>query len=65
AGRFLLAVRPDRASELEARLAGAPFARIGAFESTGRLRISVGRSLVVDDEVGALALAWKREGGRS
>ncbi len=65
AGRFLLAVRPDRASELEARLAGAPFARIGAFDSTGRLRISVGRSLVVDDEVGALALAWKREGGRS
>ncbi len=64
AGRFLLAVTPDRAADLEARLSGLPVARIGAYDSTGRLRITVGGAPLVDETVDSLARAWKREGGR-
>jgi phosphoribosylformylglycinamidine (FGAM) synthase-like enzyme len=62
AGRLLLAARPDRAAALEARLAGLPVARIGAYDASGRLRVAVGGATVIDDDVAALARAWKREG---
>ena len=65
AGRFLLAVRPDRASELETRLSGLPVARIGAYDAGGRLAIALGGRTLVDEPVEALARAWKREGVRS
>jgi len=65
AGRFLLAVRPDRAAALEARLAGLPVARIGAYDAGGRLAIALGGRTLVDEPVEALARAWKREGVRS
>ena len=65
AGRFLLVVRPDRAAELEARLAGLPVARIGAYDGGGRLTIGLGDRTLVDEPVEALARAWKREGERS
>ena len=51
-------------AELEARLAGFPSARIGVYDSTGRLRISAGGAPLVDERVDLLASAWKREGGR-
>jgi hypothetical protein len=54
--------RPDRVAELLGRLAGLPAARIGAFDATGRLRVEVGGAAVIDDDVAALARAWKREG---
>ena len=65
AGRFLLATTPERAAELEARLAGLPVARIGAYDGSGRLRISWAAPTLVDEGVDALARAWKREGVRS
>jgi phosphoribosylformylglycinamidine synthase len=64
AGRFLLAVTPERAAELEARLTGLPCARIGAYDPGGRLRISVGGLVLVDEDVDLLTRSWKREGGR-
>jgi hypothetical protein len=57
-------VRPDRAAELEARLAGLPVARIGSFDGGGRLTIALGDRALVDGPVEALARAWKREGVR-
>ena len=65
AGRFLLATTPERATDLEARLAGLPVARIGSYDGSGRLRISMGGATLVDEGVDALARAWKREGVRS
>jgi phosphoribosylformylglycinamidine synthase len=64
AGRFLLAVTPDRAAELESHLAGIPVSRIGAYEPGGRLRIASGPTVLVDEGIDVLARAWKREGGR-
>jgi hypothetical protein len=40
-------------------------AQIGAYDDTGRLRISAGGAALVDEGVDALARAWKREGVRS
>ncbi len=59
-GRFLLAVKPERAGELVRRL-GSGAARIGAFDGSGRLRISAGATALVDASVNDLAAAWKRE----
>jgi phosphoribosylformylglycinamidine (FGAM) synthase-like enzyme len=64
-GRFLLAVAPGRAREVEERLAGFPAARIGAFDAGGRLRIAAGGAALVDAPVAELCAAWKRQGGRS
>ena len=63
-GRLLLAARPDRAEELERRLAGLPVARLGAYDTSGRLRVALGGRVLVDAAVDDLARAWKREGGR-
>ena len=63
AGRLLVAVRPDRAPELERRLAGIPHARLGAYDPTRRLRIRLGERVLVDAAVDGLAAAWKRQGG--
>jgi len=65
AGRFLLVVEPGKEAALEARLAGVPLARIGAFDDAGRLRIALGDQVLVDEDVATLAWAWKREGVRS
>jgi phosphoribosylformylglycinamidine synthase II len=64
AGRLLLAARPERAAALEVALAGVPVARIGAFDSSGRLRVALEGRPLLDDGVDELARAWKREGGR-
>jgi phosphoribosylformylglycinamidine synthase len=61
-GRFLLVVRPEKATAFEQRLAGMPAAQIGAFDDGDRLRIRLGGHALVDDAVPALAAAWKREG---
>ena len=65
AGRFLLVVEPGKGAALEARLAGVPVARIGAFDEGGRLRIALRDQVLVDEDVATLARAWKREGVRS
>ena len=65
AGRVLVTVRADRAAEVEGRLASVPSARIGAFDSTGRLRVTLGARVLVDAPVDGLAAAWKRQGDRS
>jgi phosphoribosylformylglycinamidine synthase len=62
AGRLLLCARPEDAAALERELAGEPLARIGGFDGSGRLRISVAGRRVVDEAVDGLARAWKREG---
>jgi phosphoribosylformylglycinamidine synthase len=64
-GRFLLAVKPEHAADFTRRLSGEPVARLGTYDGSGRLRISLGGHPVVDDDVAGLARAWKREGGRA
>jgi phosphoribosylformylglycinamidine synthase len=64
-GRFLLACRPERMDRLRRQLQAVPHAVIGAFDATGRLRIAAGDATLVDAPVGALAAAWKGEGGPS
>jgi phosphoribosylformylglycinamidine synthase II len=59
-GRLLLVVRPDKAHAVEQRLAGMPAAQLGAFDDGDRLRVRLGGHALVDDEVTALAAAWKR-----
>ncbi len=63
-GRMLLAAVPRAVAELERRLVGLPVARLGAYDASGRLRISLGDRVLVDDAVEELARAWKREGGQ-
>ena len=61
-GRFLLAVRPEREAEVLRRLSGFA-ARVGAYDGSGRLRISAGAAALVDAAVEDLAAAWKRATG--
>ena len=58
-GRFLLACRPEKMDRLRRQLHGVPHAVVGAFDATGRLRISLGEARLVDAPVEALARAWK------
>jgi len=64
AGRLLLAVRPERAVEVERRLTGVPWARLGTYDGSGRLRVSLDGRVLVDAAVEDLTRAWKRQGGR-
>jgi phosphoribosylformylglycinamidine (FGAM) synthase-like enzyme len=61
AGRLLVAARPDRSAEVERRLAGVPSARLGTFDGSGRLRVTLGLKVLLDASVGELAASWKRE----
>ena len=64
AGRLLVVARPDRAAEVERRLAGLPSARLGAMDGGGRLRVTLGARVLLDAPVEDLAASWKRQEGR-
>jgi len=64
AGRLLLAVPAKLAPEVERRLAGLPAARLGAYDGTGRLRVRLGETALLDAAADELAAAWKGEGVR-
>ncbi|MDQ7087500.1 MAG: AIR synthase-related protein, partial [Acidobacteriota bacterium] len=60
-GRMLLCCRPEDREEVCRRLAGEPLARIGRFGDDGRLRVSLGRRLLLDESVETLVSCWRRE----
>jgi phosphoribosylformylglycinamidine synthase len=57
--RFLCEVRPDRANEFEAALAGVPHARIGEVLDSGRLEI-LGATATIAAQLATLKEAWQK-----
>ena len=57
--RFLCEVRPERAAEFEAALAGVPHARVGEVVAGGKLEI-LGATATIAAELATLKEAWQK-----
>ena len=58
--RFLVEVEPSNAASFEAKFAGLPLTRLGKVSSSGRVRVSIGKDLLLDAGSDELKSAWQQ-----